>query len=136
MFVATCLLALAPPIQAQSPVATGDVHRVPGAVKHAGIYHLSTGTWTRTGGSISNFGASDVVYSNTATSGYFTTAGGNPNAGNFGGGAENFDEGGLPGTTNGNPFTTGPNRDEYNINSLSLGYCSLVWKINLYLRIL
>ena len=139
MFVATCLLALAPPIQAQSPVATGDVHRVPGAVKHAGIYHLSTGTWTRTGGSISNFGASDVVYSNTATSGYFTTAGGNPNAGNFGGGAENFDEGGLPGTTNGNPFTTGPNRDEYNINSLSWGYCDLStaagssgWTFNFY----
>jgi hypothetical protein len=110
---------------AQTPQPLNHVHKVPGAIKHAGIYHVATGTWTRTGGSISNFGASDVVYSNTATSGYFTTAGGNPNAGNFGGGAENFDEGGLPGTTNGNVFTTGPNRDEYNINGITFGYCDL-----------
>ena len=121
--IAASSFALMASAAAQTPQQLNAVHKVPGAVKHAGIYHVATGTWTRTGGSaVSNFGASDIVYSNTATSGYFTTAGGNAG---FGSGAENFDEGGLPGTTNGNTFAggAGPNRDEYNINGFSYAYC-------------
>ena len=135
--IAASSFALMASAAAQTPQQINSTHKVPGAVKHAGIYHVATGTWTRTGGgAVSNFGASDIVYSNTATSGYFTSAGGNAG---FASGSENFDEGGLPGTTNGNPFTgAGPNRDEYKINLLSYGYCDLSapapsgWTFNFY----
>lgn len=135
--IAASSFALMASAAAQTPQQLNGIHKVPGAVKHAGIYHVATGTWTRTGGgAVSNFGASDIVYSNTAESGYFSSAGGN---GGFAAGSENFDEGGLPGTTNGNPFTgAGPNRDEYKINFLEFAYCDLGaaatsgWTFNFY----
>ena len=101
---------------AQNSPLTLNAEKVPGAVKHAGIYHVSTGTWTRTGGAIANFGP-DTIYSNTATSSYFSSAGGN---GGFAPGSENFDEGNVPSSTN----TNSPgNRDEYEVNCIEIGYC-------------
>jgi hypothetical protein len=77
-----------------------------------------------------------VVYSNTAQSGYFSSAGG---AGGFAPNSENFDEGGLPGSTNGNPFAgTTPNRDEYSVNCIQIAYCDTGgpgtsgWLLNFY----
>lgn len=127
------LLALA---SASSAAVPQTLHseapgKVPGAIKDAGIYHVSTGTWTRTGGSVAQFGP-DTVYSNTAAIGYFgfiTTA--TP-------GTEFIDEGGIPGTTNGNPFPVAPDRDVYTVNGFQIGYCafgapgSAGWQINFY----
>ena len=127
--------ALVASAAAQTPQQI-NAEKVPGAIKHAGTYHVATGTWTRTGGATANFGTADIIYSNTAGSGYFTTFGG---AGGGAPGSENFDEGGLPGTTNGNPFLTGPDRDCYAVNGFQIGYCDLSaipgsggWDINFY----
>ncbi|QDV07524.1 hypothetical protein Poly30_30500 [Planctomycetes bacterium Poly30] len=111
-------IALMAGAAAQNSPQTLKAEKVPGAIKHAGIYHVSTGTWTRTGGAVANFGP-DTIYSNTAESGYFSSAGG---AGGFAPGSINFDEGQVPSSTN--PNNAG-NRDEYNVNCILIGYCDL-----------
>ncbi|MEM6568219.1 MAG: hypothetical protein AAF957_07390 [Planctomycetota bacterium] len=103
-----------------------------GSVRHAGIYHVATGTWTRTGGGVANFG-SNVIYDNTTGTGYFTSAGG---TGGFAPDSTNFDEGGLPGSTNTN--APGVTSDAYRISCFSIGYCdnglpgSSGWEITFY----
>lgn len=92
--------------------------KIPGAIRHAGIYHVATGSWTRSGGATANFGP-DVVYSNTANSGYFSAAGG---AGDFAPLSTNFDSGVLPTQVNTN---ANANREIYNVNCISIGYCDL-----------
>ncbi len=129
---AACAVALAASASAQitSPMAL-QPEKVPGAIKHAGIYHVASGTWTRSGATSANFGP-DTVYSNTATSGYFSPSGG---ASGFASGSTNFDEGVLPTTAN-----TGANadRDSYLINCVSIGYCdfgaagSSGWELDFY----
>ncbi|MEM8709786.1 MAG: hypothetical protein AAGG01_02450 [Planctomycetota bacterium] len=109
-------IALMAGAAAQNSPQTLKAEKVPGAIKHAGIYHVSTGTWTRTGGAVANFGP-DTIYSNTAGSGYFSSAGG---AGGFAAGATNYDEGNVPGSMNTN---NAGNRDEYNVNCIQIGYC-------------
>ena len=52
--------------QAQVPTAV----RVTMPTKDAGVYHVATGTWTRTGGSQANLGP-DVIYRADVPSGYF-----------------------------------------------------------------
>ena len=111
-------IALMAGASAQNSPQTLNAEKVPGAIKHAGIYHVSTGTWTRTGGSVANFGP-DTIYSNTATSGYYSSAGGN---GGFAPGSTNFDEGNVPSSANTN---NAGNRDEYNVNCIEIGYCDL-----------
>ncbi|MEM9380769.1 MAG: hypothetical protein AAGB93_12525 [Planctomycetota bacterium] len=145
MLARTLLLlgALAPLAPAQAPATARpqsptpvDPEALPTSVRNAGVYHVATGTWTRTGGQVANFGP-DILYSNTAASGYFTSGGG---AGGIFAGSENLDEGGLPGTTNGHPFTggTGPTRDEYRVDGFQIGYCdqgaagSSGWEIHFY----
>ncbi|MFT5732499.1 MAG: hypothetical protein ACJAZN_003495 [Planctomycetota bacterium] len=130
--LAIVLASSAPgPIQATAPLALAP-DAIPSAVRHAGIYHATTGTWTRTGGHAA-FGP-DVVYSNTAPTGYFyncESPGANPYS-------LHFDEGGLPGTTNPSAFTGTPDRDRYTINGFSIGYCDLGapgssgWSIDFY----
>ncbi len=117
LLASACAVALAASASAQatSPKAL-QPERIPGAIKHAGIYHVASGTWTRTGAGSANFGP-DTVYSNTAPSGYFSSAGG---AGGFAPGATNFDEGVLPTTGNAG---ANADRDEYLINCVSIGYC-------------
>jgi hypothetical protein len=89
---------------------TVQAQRVPGPVKNAGIYHLATGTWTRSAGASANLGPDDI-YRNDAPSGYFTTA-------NVG--FENTDEGEIP--TTGSPWAA--DRDVYEVNCFTIGYCS------------
>ncbi|MEM1450852.1 MAG: hypothetical protein AAGI22_17160 [Planctomycetota bacterium] len=101
---------------AQTP-QTLQAERITGPIKNAGIYHVATGTWTRTGGAVANLGP-DVIYSNTTATGYFTSAGG---AGGFAPDSVNHDEGGLPGSTNTN--VSGVTNDEYFANCFSIGYC-------------
>ncbi len=105
--------------------------KAPGPVRHAGIYHLATGTWTRTGGAIASFGP-DVVYSNTAFSGYFSSAGG---VGGFAPGSTNYDTGNLPTTQN---LNNPGDRDRYYVNGFQIGYCDLGapgtsgWEVSFY----
>jgi hypothetical protein len=112
-----------------SPLALTP-EKITGAIKHAGIYHVSTGTWTRTGGAVANFGP-DTIYSNTAGSGYFSPDGGN---GAFAPGSTNYDEGNVPSSFNTN---NAGNRDEYNVNCIEIGYCDLGtatsgWELSFY----
>ena len=132
MIAAPALLLGAPLATAQQQIP--NVQKAPSAAKYAGTYHAQTGTWTRR---TNQFGPSltDIIFSNTAASGYFSSAGGN---GGFAPGSENFDEGGLPGLTNGNPFAIGPNRDTYRVNGFQISYCdfgpalSAGWEISFY----
>lgn len=106
--------------------------RLPSAVRHAGTYHVSTGAWTRTGGQVSNFGP-DTIYVNTATSGYFSSAG---SVGGFAPGSTNFDNGSIPTSMNTN-FPVA-DRDAYSVNCIELGYCDLGvagssgWEVSFY----
>ena len=96
--------------------------RVPGVVKHAGTYHLATGTWTRATGTVAHFGSLDVVYCNTADSGYYAhtigPTGPLPNG-------MVIDEGGLPGLTNPTSFVGVVDRESYRIQSFDIGYCDM-----------
>ena len=91
----------------------------PRAVRNAGIYHLASGTWTRTGPSTASFGP-DVIYNNTAPSGYFTSVG---MRGGFAPGGRVYDSGGIPGQSNGNAFPVAPDRECYRIDAFEIGYC-------------
>ena len=125
-------VALVAGAAAQSTPQAITAQKIPGAVKHAGIYHVSTGTWTRTGGAVANFGP-DTIYSNTASSGYFSSAGG---SGGFAPGSTNFDNGIVPGSTNTNHPAA--DRDVYNVNCVEIGYCDFSvggttsWELSFY----
>ncbi|MEM8710067.1 MAG: hypothetical protein AAGG01_03880 [Planctomycetota bacterium] len=103
----------------QSSPQTLKPTKVPGAIKNAGIYHVSTGQWTRTGDAVSNFGP-DTIYNNTTLSGYFTDAGG---LGGFAPGSTNFDEGGVP--TIDNTGYALADRTSYSVNCVDIGYCDI-----------
>ncbi|MEM6567929.1 MAG: hypothetical protein AAF957_05935 [Planctomycetota bacterium] len=129
-------LALAPLAAAQSAqsLSAPELHATTPA-RYAGIYHAATGTWSRPSATTSALNGIDVIYSNTAQAGYFTTAG---SSGGFAPGSTNFDEGGIPGTTNGDTFPNAPDRDEYRVNGFQIGYCdfgpplSSGWEISFY----
>ncbi len=101
---ALCLCAIAP---AQQQV---QARKLISPLRDAGIYHVATGTWTRTGAT-ANMGP-DTIYSATAPSGYFGVG--------WEGGT-GVDEGTLPGTGN---LNMGP-QDAYCIDGFQFCYCSL-----------
>ncbi|QDV05787.1 hypothetical protein Poly30_12890 [Planctomycetes bacterium Poly30] len=100
---------------------TVQPERVPGPVRNAGIYHVATGTWTRTGPTVASFGP-DVIYDNTSPSSYFTATG---IRGGFAPGGRVSDSGGLPGSSNGGTFQSQPNRECYRVNAFEIGYCDM-----------
>ncbi len=110
------LIALTSAATAQTTHPAVRAERISGAVKHAGIYHVASGTWTRSSSAVANFGP-DTIYSNTAASGYYSSAGG---TGGFAPGSTNFDEGVLPTAANSH---ANANRDIYTVNCVSIGYC-------------
>ncbi len=130
------LLAASTAAAQQSPTAAGlaNVEVAPSTSKTAGVYHVSSGTWTRRSGQLGPT-LPDIIYTNTAQSSYFSTAGA---TGGFAPGSENFDEGGLPGTTNGHPFAIGPDRDSYRVSGYQINYCDMGapqsggWEISFY----
>ncbi|MEM9799242.1 MAG: hypothetical protein AAGA20_02885 [Planctomycetota bacterium] len=93
--------------------------RITTPVRNAGIFHVATGTWTRVPGAAAQLGP-DVVYSNTAPSGYFSTAGGQGST-TFLGDSRVVDEGGLPGAMNG--LQPNADRDSYSIDGFEISYC-------------
>ncbi|MEZ5974834.1 MAG: hypothetical protein R3E96_08315 [Planctomycetota bacterium] len=95
----------------------GDLHRVQAPVKHAGIYHVATGTWTRNVPQAVNLGP-DVVYNNTANSGYYSSLGSASQA--PGESLEIVHNGRIPSLS---ATGAGANRDTYNVNGVDIGYC-------------
>jgi len=93
--------------------AANRVQPVTGPVRNAGVYHLSTGTWTRHA-TQANLGA-DIIFNNTCNSNYFSAFSGD----SFG------DEGRLPSPTSPNNLTSKPGcTASYLIDGIQLGYCT------------
>ncbi|MEM6674826.1 MAG: hypothetical protein AAF726_18405 [Planctomycetota bacterium] len=128
-------IATALPSPAQT-VSTTTVDATPTgqAARYAGVYHTPSGTWTRPSRTVAGVG-SQVVYDNTAVTGYFSTL---TAPGGFAPGSFVIDEGGLPGTTNGNSFPGTPDRDGYLVEGFQIAYCdfgtavSSSWTIRFY----
>lgn len=91
-----------------------EIYLAGGGVRDAGTYHVATGTWTRTVPTVR--GVDDVIYNNTASVGGVFANGLAP---------AGFDSprfmhaGRIPST--GSAGTA--NRDLYNVNSITIGYC-------------
>jgi hypothetical protein len=97
-------------------------------IRHAGVYHVATGTWTR-GASLANVVGPDVIYNNTCSAFYFIRMSCNERY-------EHRDR--IPstssptsdsvyyGTTNSaHRYDSRPGcRDEYTIDGFQVGYCS------------
>ncbi len=99
-----------------SPVAIKP-EKATSAPRSAGVYHVDTGTWSRTGGAAANFGP-DVIYSNTAFSSYYTSVGA---TGGFAPGGTLVDSGLIPAV--GNPDYPSADRSAYDVNCVTIGYC-------------
>ncbi len=85
------------------------------APKHGGTFRVATGTWTRDNPTIARAGVNDVIYNNTANAHSWTTGGMSAVTESF----QFVDEGRIP--SNGAAGTA--NRDNYNINTITVGYC-------------
>lgn len=118
-FAASASAQITPNAPAHNPTGLTP-KRITGPIKYGGIYHVATDTWTRRPDRAIDFGSTDIVYSNTAESGFFGDY--NGPTGDFAGGRI-FDDGGLPGTTNPGPFAMAPNADSYTITGFQIGYC-------------
>ena len=110
LLTAAGMSLLAMSASAQQSMQTAQPERINGTAKHAGIYHVATGTWTRTNGATANAGP-DIVYNNTADGIYWTGE-------LHESGAEWVDEGQLPGASS--PF--GANKECYSINCMDIYY--------------
>ncbi|MFT7678878.1 MAG: hypothetical protein ACI8QC_002876 [Planctomycetota bacterium] len=89
---------------------------LPSQVRNAGIYHVASGTWTRTSGAIAALGP-DVIYKNDAPSGYFSTLNNAVATGDW----SILDSGRIP-TAGGS--IAGVTHTDYVVNALELSYCS------------
>jgi len=101
-----------------SPQGVLAPQRITAPIKDRGTYHVATGTWTRANPSNNFYDDSQVVFNNTAPTGYF-----------FGttGGFNTVDHGRIPSTSS----PAGPDsvvgwRDDYAIRGFQLGYCSSI----------
>lgn len=108
--------ALAAPALAQQ---ISEARPLPQAPRHAGVYHMATGTWTRTASS-SAAGASSVIYNNFAPSGYFSTLGSEVATGDY----SIIDVGRVPTTSSAIMGTAPVERDAYSVNRIEFAYCS------------
>jgi len=111
LFSSSALALLCVTASAQSTLTP---QKITAPIKDRGTYHLATGTWTRT--SPSNNFNSEVLFNNTAVSGYFfgTTAGFNT-----------VDHGRIPSTSSpAGPDSVAGNADIYTIDCFQIGYCS------------
>lgn len=127
-----CALAatlLAAPAAAQSTVGSlpiDDLAHVAGPVRHAGTYHLASGTWTRSNHGGVMRGLADNIYSNTAGSGLFYPGvgpTGNATTGPNGFGGWVIDAAELPAAANPGPFSPGGTVDFYQVTSVQIAYC-------------
>lgn len=107
------MAALCAPAASQSTLVPT---RITAPVKDRGVYHLATGTWTRADPS-SQFG-SEVLFNNSAPSGYFFAT-----TGSF----STVSHGRLPSTTSpSSPTSVVGTADSYTIDCYELSYCSSI----------
>lgn len=106
------LVALGAAAQAQQAIPS-KVRPVTGTVRDAGVYHAATNTWTRKASQV-NIGA-DIIYNNTASTGYFSALS-----------ADTFvDEGRLPSTSSPTTITSRPGcATQYTVDGFQLAYCT------------
>jgi hypothetical protein len=118
--VGACALAVSAAAQTSTttPQVNRDIHRVQGQVKHAGVYHVATGTWTRVRGNQANLGP-DIIYNNSIATGYYF--GGMTNGGLVG--LDWLGSGNIPTALSGGSFATQPNRTRYTVNGFEFAYC-------------
>ncbi|MFT5051344.1 MAG: hypothetical protein ACI8QZ_002755 [Chlamydiales bacterium] len=111
LFSASALALLCATASAQSTLTP---QKITAPIKDRGTYHMATGTWTRANPS-TNFN-SDVLFNNTASTGYFfgTTAGFNT-----------VDHGRIPSDSSPtSPTSVTGNANSYIIDCFQIGYCS------------
>jgi hypothetical protein len=87
---------------------SGNLQPITSPVKDAGVYHMSTGTWTRGTTSVALAGP-DVLYDNTCSVGYFTALDSGETTG---------DSGRLPSVAAGGLY------NDYEVNGFQIAYCS------------
>lgn len=106
---------------AQTP-QVDEATPVTGPVKYAGRFDASTETWERGASIASRAGVGEVIYSNTAMTGYFYQSIGPTGPVAFG---TVVDEGAIPSTSHPGPFATGVTRDASVVETVTIGYCDL-----------
>jgi len=123
--VGACALAVSAAAQTSTstPKLNRDIHKVQGQVKHAGVYHVATGTWTRNRGNQANVGP-DVIYNSSLYnsslgSGYYF---GGMTSGTLAG-LSWLGSGNIPTANSGGSFSTQPNRTRYTVNCFEFAYC-------------
>lgn len=99
-------LVLASTATAQN--VSGNLQPITSPVKDAGVYHMSTGSWTRAKSSVALAGP-ETIYDNTCTTGYFTGMDPNEIA---------ADSGRIPAVASGGLY------DDYEVNGFQIAYCS------------
>lgn len=108
-------------LAAAAPQSTLTTAAMPGPARFGGTYHVASGTWQR-GRAAASRGVQQVLYDNTAQSGYFTLEPGptSPFATD-----RMIDEGILPGSTHPGPFPVAITEDVFAVGGVSIGYCDL-----------
>ncbi len=98
---------------AAAQLGVNDAQPIENAPRFGGTFHVATGTWIHNVPDSAARGASDVIYRNTADTGFYS---------NRADQAESYqvvDAGRIPSTGS----AGSANRDAYNIDSVTVGYC-------------
>lgn len=112
--------ALASPAQSPS-IRQLSAEPVTSQVRYAGTYRVATGTWVRGRRTRSAAGSTDILYSNTAASGYYTALIGPAGSG---AGGLLVDEGRVPSLSDPAVFALGgPGRNVSRVTGVQIGYC-------------
>lgn len=118
--LACATVLLTTPAIAQTTV---QPQAIPGPVRNAGIYHVPSGTWSRSSGAIAALGP-DVIYRNDASSGYFSGLSNAASTGDW----SRIDAARVP-TSGGS--VAGVTQSTYVLNGLQFAYCTDVVGPNL-----
>ncbi len=98
---------------ASAQIGVVDAKPIQSAAKFGGTFHVATGTWTRNVPNSAALGVGDVIYNNTANTGYYSSQ--TDDVASYG----ILDAGRIPSTG-----TAGSaDRDNYNITDVTVGYC-------------
>lgn len=119
--LAPLALLLSAAAAAQSGPQLEGTLPIRGPVRHAGTYHVATGTWTPSGGPVAAFGQPDNIYSNTAQSGYYTEVIGPTGSAALG---RLVDEGRVPSSGDPAPYSQAALlRDRSSVTEVQIAYC-------------
>lgn len=139
LLLAAFALPTLAPAQTSANPAVDTAEPIAGPVRYAGTYNVTTRTWSRSQRALARTpGSAQAIYSNTASSGYYT-----PVVGPTGGAAYGsvVDDGAIPSTSDPRPFPIPPGRDASTITTVQIGYCDFEttpgvsgWQLDFYNR--